>query len=423
MAPLIKVVIQGLPFTFSSPGFPIQDSLSKHQSSRINVDHQPCAQPSSLYSQAQATAQTTTSDSNTLSTISWGSNRVDVFGLTGSNLTHKYWDGFRWGPNTVDLETLGNGLATPPAAVTWGIDRLDIFGLDDHNVIKHQYWDGSAWRPDVYEFENLGGVGDSKSPISVTTWGESRLDVFATGPDGDLLHQYYDGSQWQPDINSLESLGGELITGPSAISWGKGRLDIFAVEHTGKVAHIYYDGTKWSDWETFSDGPLFRNSLFTSSWGENRLDIYGVADDDHLYHKYWDGSRWADWEDLGGALQGTVGATSWLKNRIDIVGYGLDNTYYYKFYDGQSWQPDVLGWYPKRGNFKSSPSVSSWGNNRLDIFGVGAEDDQLTHQTWYGSGWYPGSTTWEVLGGPLALSHSNSRSSKVQSPAESELRK
>lgn len=45
----------------------------------------------------------------------------------------------------------------------------------------------------------------------------------------------------------------------------------------------------------------------------------------------------------------------------------------------------------------------SWVQNadqRLDIFGV-TTDNQLGHQTWYGSGWYPGSNEWEKLGGPL----------------------
>jgi len=63
----------------------------------------------------------------------------------------------------------------------------------------------------------------------------------------------------------------------------------------------------------------------------------------------------------------------------------------------------VKDWYPKGGDFISAPSVVSWvkdADQRLDIFGV-TSDNQLGHQTWYGSGWYPGSNEWEKLGGPL----------------------
>ena len=310
-----------------------------------------------------------------------------------------------------------------PVALTWGLDRMDIFGLDDHNVIKHQYFDGSAWQPKADEFENLGGECNAGYPLSAITWGEGRLDVFCTGPGRDMQHQYFDGSQWQPSAGFLESFGGVFTSGPSAVSWGKGRMDVFAIEYSGYLMHLYWDGQNWSDWEKFDDGPQFHDAPTVTSWGENRLDIFGVAVDGALYHKYWDGSQWSGWEDLGGSFTGTVGVTSWSANRFDIVALGADGSYFYKYYNGESWQPDVLGWYPKGGSFKSSPSIVSWAENRLDIFGVGATDDALTHQTWYGDGWYPGSNTWETLGGPLALSASNAWGMDHRNPASGELRK
>ena len=400
MAPIINILIRLLP---SLSGTPASRTHTTHEPSLVNNAHQHSIIQKANNRHHVPDIHSKASPLSTLSSISWGASRMDVFGLTANNLTHKYWDGSQWGPSVSDLETLGNGLASPPKAITWGANRMDVFGLDDHNVIKHQYWDGTAWRPDAASLENLGGACDPKYPLSASTWGEGRLDVFCTGPEGDLLHQYYDGSQWQPSTGSLESLKGELISGPSVVSWGSGRLDIFAVVDEGYVAHLYWDGSQWVGWETFSGGPQFYDTLTVTSWGENRLDVYGVAIDKSLYHKYWDGSQWSEWENLGGSLQGTVGATSWSADRIDIVGFGTDYTYFYKYYDGSSWQPSVKGWYPKGGSFTSSPSVVSWGVNRLDIFGVGGADEALNHQTWYGSGWYPSSTGWETLGGPLAL--------------------
>lgn len=344
---------------------------------------------------------------NDISTIAWGEHRLDVFALAENNLTHKYWDGYQWGPPGVELETLGNGLATPPVAVTWGADRLDVFGLDDHNVVKHQYWDGAAWQPSTHAFENLGGGCDPAHAIAANTWGVNRLDIFCTGPAGDLLHQYYDGSQWQPEAGSLESLGGSLSSGPSVVSWGEGRLDVFGVHKSGGAAHRYWDGSQWSEWEVFPleiDAVLsFRPTLplQVTTWGENRLDVYGFTDslDALLYHRYWDGYQWSAWGFLGvvPSLDGFA-ATSWEVGRHDIVVKGAGR-FYHKHFNGEAWRPDVLGWDEKSPDsaFLSNPSLVSWGKNRLDIFGV---DDgyELLHQAWVGVSWFPSSTGWETLG-------------------------
>lgn len=420
MAPLVNILIQLLPSLPSTPKLPFHSNPTIHQSG-LNEANQQQQHPISLKHTSHGKAHTMGSGASTISTISWGKNRLDAFGLTGNNLTHKFWDGHQWNPPSSGLETLGNGLATPPVAVTWGVNRLDIFGLDDHNVLKHQYWDGIAWRPDVAKFENLGGTCDPAYPISADTWGYDRLDIFCTGPSGDLLHQYYDGFQWQPSDGSLESLGGSLRSGPTVVSWGKNRLDIFGVDPSGTVSHLYWDGSRWSEWETFPfDMQFTSDALTVTSWGADRLDIYGVALDGVLYHKWWDGYQWNGWESLGGDnLVGGVAAVSWSANRHDIVARGGNSAnYWYKYWDGTAWRPDVLGWYNKgpSHSFTSNPSVVSWGGDRLDIFG--AIHDDLLHQTWTGSAWFPGPTDWETLAGD-----GNANVPKCFGSVETELRK
>lgn len=422
MAPLCNILVQLLSSLPSRPNLPI-DSQSIGNRPSFNEANQQQQQPIPLTPTSDGMGE----EENRVSAVSWSENRLDIFSLTANNLTHKFWDGHQWNPSGKELETLGNGLATPPVAVTWGVDRLDVFGLDDHNVIKHQYWDGSSWRPDVAEFENLGGECDPLHPISASSWGKDRLDIFCTGPEGDLLHQYYDGSQWQPSAGSLESLGGSLLTGPSVVSWGKNRLDIFGVDPAGDVSHLYWDGSQWSEWEALPFTLNFHEPLTVTSWGENRLDVYGVSLVPlALWHKYWDGSQWSAWENLGDEdLLGSVAATSWAPGRHDIVARRAnDSTYLYKYYDGQSWRPDTLGWYNKGPDyhFDSNPSVVSWGNNRLDIFGVNY-DDELLHQAWTAESWYPSNTDWETLGSGLAVVDGNVRVPDGLRPAETELRK
>lgn len=414
MAPLLKIISQLLPNLPTTPTGPIQIKSARNQPTLSEANHQ--QQIIDLKHTCEDNSYALDAADVALFSVSWGKDRVDVFRLEpgGNNLTHKFWDGHQWNPSGTDMETLGNGLATAPIAVTWGVDRLDVFGLDEHNVIKHQYWDGTAWRPRVTEFENLGGSCDPDYAISATTWGENRLDVFCIGFDGDLLHQYYDGSQWQPSAASLESLGGPqalggpLTNGPSVVSWGKNRLDIFSTNQKGEVAHLYWDGSQWSKWELLdtSRHGFHVNPLTATSWGENRLDLFGVtAVENQLWHIYWDGSQWSPWELLDNDYQTFSGAgvASWGPNRLDIVvRRGVEGNYLYKFYDGQSWNPSPVNWYNKGPghHFQGSyvrPSVVSWGENRVDIFGVDYNDD-LVHQAWTGSAWYPSSTDWEILG-------------------------
>jgi hypothetical protein len=339
-----------------------------------------------------------------LSSVSWGFNRMDVFAIgSHGDVQHKYWDGYQWRPSVTDLESLGGEAATSPAAVSWGSDRLDIFNVGKDGNLYHQYWDGKSWQPSFKSWESLGTNLNTSHPLAVTAWGSNRLDVFGIGSDDSgrdaLWHKYWDGSSWHPDGSGLESLGGELVSGPAATSWGKGRLDIFALNKHGDLMHKFWDGSNWIGWERI--GEDFSSTPTVTSWGENRLDVFGIRSDSKLYHKYWDGSQWSDWEDFGGPLHGTVAATSWGPNRIDIVGWGRDDGHYhYKYWDGHQWNPSAEGWSSKAGKFVSSPSVVSWGQDRLDIYGIW-DDNQLAHQTWYGTGWYPEYAEWEKLGGSL----------------------
>ncbi|KAL8916889.1 MAG: hypothetical protein Q9208_008291 [Pyrenodesmia sp. 3 TL-2023] len=434
MAPLLKVLIQFLPALPSTARWSGHKETPSHQPALSRVKS-PQQAISPVHSSHRGPSIRGIRDQ--ISSVSWGENRVDVFHLIENNLTHKYWDGSQWHPPDHDLETLGNGLATPPVAISWGADRLDVFGLDDHNVIKHQYWDGTAWQPHTHELENLGGACDPQYAIAAATWGEDRLDVFCVGLDkGDLLHQYYDGSQWQPTAGSLESLGGHLAGDLSVVSWGKDRLDIFSVNEAGSIVHLYWDGSQWTEWATFKGGPVFESTGITAnSWGKDRLDIFGNSESTvggKLYHIYWDGTQWSDFEsldddDILNFATGRASVTSWAPNRLDVVmTRTIDQTYYYKYWDGigQSWRPSTTEWYSKSTAdyyFTSNPTAVSWGENRLDIFGLG--NDRLLYQAWTGSGWYPDAADWEILGTTLPDPGSEARIVIEAVDEEFELRK
>ena len=402
MAPVLKIIIQLLPTFKITPGVPEHARSAGYQPfTQETYDHviqRPLSPPAPVKSHGHVMD----SVGSQLSVVSWGKNRLDVFGSSSGNLTHKYWDGSQWGPSGDKLETLASWPALDMTATTWGSDRLDIFGINEEGKINHQYYDGTAWQP---EPETLGGYCAGDLALTAVTWGKDRLDIFCTGAEGDLLHQFYDGSQWQPSTSSLESLDGSLISAPSAVSWGPNRLDIFGLSDEGDLHHLYWDGSQWSQWETLGEsGPSFADDKvpFTvTTWGENRLDVYGVDNQQRLAHIYYDGSQWSQWEFLGGEVQGKVAVTSWSANRIDIVAFHDEkDTYRYKYYDGNGWVPGVKAWYEKGTEFRfaNNPAAVSWGANRLDIVGISEGDNLLQHQAWTGYDWYPGSVDWEVLG-------------------------
>ncbi len=345
-----------------------------------------------------------TRSSISLSSVTWGHNRLDVLGscLTHGNVKHKYWDGYQWGPSVAALESLGGFTSSPPAAVSWGKDRFDIFIVGENNGVQHKYWDGTSYKPSEKDWENLGGKISYSYALAATAWAPNRLDIFGIGLDRDeknaLWHKYWDGSSWGPSEADWEHLGGDFISEPAAVSWGPDRIDVFVVDTKRNLLHKFWDGINWNAWEKLGDS--FVSTPTAISWGKNRLDVFGVRSDSQLYHRFWDGSQWSDWEDFGGEFAGAVAATSWAPDRLDVVGLGTDYQYYYKYWDGHQWNPSLDDWYSKNGSFYSAPSLVSWGENRLDIFGIDL-DYQLAHQTWYGSGWYPSSDTWETLGGVL----------------------
>lgn len=420
MAPLLKIFIQWLPTlpgtlrlpSHGEPTVQVQPSFSK-----ANQQQQAIAVMQAGHDKAPHAYEI---EDKQISAISWGQNRLDLFGYNGENLTHKYWDGSHWSPSGLGMEQLGQGLATKPVTVSWGIDRLDVFGLNEHGTILHQYWDGTSWQPGHAEFEELGKGCDPSYEIAASSMVPGQLQIFCRDPeDSQLLHQYYDGQNW----SELVPFGGDVHIGPRVVSWGDNHMAVFFLDHEGEVNQRYWDGSQWSsEWVTFTNPKEYHfDTLTVSSWGENRLDVWAAERTSGLWHLYWDGSHWAEWECLSGSDDAPidhVGVTSWSANHFDIITLGRDDRQYrYKYYDG-SWQPSVSSWYDRPGvRFESIPSLISWGPNRLDVFGMTA-DDELLHQAWTGYDWYPASEKWETLSSKDAAESS----SAGQETTEVELR-
>jgi hypothetical protein len=94
-----------------------------------------------------------------------------------------------WGAGWEDL---GGAITGPLSVVTWGPNRLDIFGVGPGGTVQHYWYDptiaadtnhgwGAGW-------EDLGGA--ITGPLSVVTWGPNRLDIFGVA-QSKLSHLWY----------------------------------------------------------------------------------------------------------------------------------------------------------------------------------------------------------------------------------------
>ncbi|KAL8835897.1 MAG: hypothetical protein Q9170_003124 [Blastenia crenularia] len=318
MAPVIQTTIK---FLAGAAQMSIPDKPSK-----------PCVQTHSNVGKGPSLL------SPTISTISWGFNRMDVYAAdkVSGGVAHKWWDGYQWGPGVADMEIF-EGSSGFPSAVSGNSDKMDIFVPTSDGSLQHKYWDGNTWNPSFTGWENLKGKVDLDYAPATTSWAPGRLDAFFKGTDKGLYLVYYDGSNWGPSGSDNEDLGGKLASGPAAVSWGPNRNDIFVIDSNNSLSHKYWDGNNWSGWQPFDlDQEFTEDTPRAVSWGVNRLDVFLTNTGGTVSHIYWDGYQWSALEDLGGkSLVGTVAVTASL-NRLNLVALGEDSLYYYKFYDGSA---------------------------------------------------------------------------------------
>jgi hypothetical protein len=290
-----------------------------------------------------------------VSVVSWGPNRIDVFmgGGDYKDVWHTAWNGSRWQPWD-DRGHPGSAVDSvwTLSAVSWGPNRLDVFtgGGDGH--LWQLTWNGSSWLPWTDRGSPAGvGVGDFRA----VSWGPNRIDVFATSgwaTSETVWHTAWNGSSWQGwDSRGAPPNGG---TGPVVpVSWGAGRLDLFTFSPSAtNSVHCWHDSWNGSSWETTwddrggqpgatgffvgeGDGPPSPRAV---SWGDNRLDVFVLSDG--VWHTAWNGSNWQPWEDFGGPPggAGAVWVTSWGKERLDIFTQSLGHIWQLTW-NGSTWLP------------------------------------------------------------------------------------
>jgi len=142
----------------------------------------------------------------------WGSSANDIYAVGEFGRVFHY-DGSAWSavPGIPSPQAL-NGI--------WGSRANDIFIVGDFGTILH--FDGSAW--------SLQESGTRQHLFGV--WGISDRDVYAAGFDGTIV--YYDGNAWQVECSGAPQ---DLYTVSGVKTWQKARLDVWAAGQGGVVLH------------------------------------------------------------------------------------------------------------------------------------------------------------------------------------------
>jgi hypothetical protein len=205
------------------------------------------------------------------------------------------------------------GLASAPSACSRAPGRMDVFAVGSSGGLVHSAWDGAGFA----EFESLGGVvlmegraeEPVRGPISACSCGASAMAIAARGAAGDLLVKWWNGAKWTPfaslgfatepdSVYPAVNFSCPIASAPVACGGGSTRLDVFARGPEGDLLHKWWNGEHWSQFESRGfpnsapDGaPIaFTGVSLACLWGQFQLDVFARGADGKLYTATWSGS-------------------------------------------------------------------------------------------------------------------------------------
>lgn len=189
---------------------------------------------------------------------------------TDNAIWTRKWSGSSWGTWT----SLGSSFTSGPDAMSVNgyvlvFARGTDNGLWQKTLNPQGTW--SAW-------ESHGGTLTS-DPSAVRRG--SYIDVFARGSDGRLVHKWFDGGSW----SAWQVHDGVINSSPDASSWGGSRLDVFAAGGgSNNLYQLTWNGSTWGNWASL--GSTVTAPPGAVSWGSGRIDVFTRGTDAVMYHRW-----------------------------------------------------------------------------------------------------------------------------------------
>ena len=202
------------------------------------------------------------------------------------------------------------GLTSAPVACSRMPGTMDVFALGASGVLLHSQWDGKEFAEfESLGPATDGATGlPVLPPISATACGIRSIAVTARGARGDLLVKWWDGAKWsafaslgfgaEPDqIYPAAQVTAPLSGPPVCAGGGSTRLDVFARGQRGDLLHKWWNGKDWTRFESIGcpatpEGALipFTSASIACAWAKFQLDVFARASDGKLYAATWNGS-------------------------------------------------------------------------------------------------------------------------------------
>ncbi|MHB1843918.1 MAG: GH25 family lysozyme [Deltaproteobacteria bacterium] len=234
-----------------------------------------------------------------LATLVWLDGHTEVFALDSSGATyHQFWDvgSSSWS----GWQSLGGVLTSGVGPIMWENGTAEIFGTSPNHGVYHM-WSGSgagftggwsSWQP-------LGTGSMASRPIPVR-WPDGHVEVFATGADGQLYHDWFDmQTGWQAAFQQL-SPGFQIIGEPSVIM-NPGGAEVFARDAQGYVVHLWYTSAGWTNF-TRLGAQRSQSDPFAWIRGDGQAEVFAIDPSGALVRNLRSGSTWGSWSSIGTGL-------------------------------------------------------------------------------------------------------------------------
>jgi hypothetical protein len=203
----------------------------------------------------------------------------NVFAVAGdfagnTYLSLDYWNGAKW--TWQNLGNDGESISPDriPAVINYQVGSVtheNVFVTGENGKLYLDYWNGAKWT-----WVNLGNPPASNAldlgtpaVINYQVGSVTHENVFLTGSDGNLYLDYWNGARWTWE--NLGNRGQSLVSAPAVINYHKvgttvTRENVFATGSDGNLYLDYWNGAtllpKWT-WEPMGNPGVFVDSSLT----------------------------------------------------------------------------------------------------------------------------------------------------------------
>ena len=231
--------------------------------------------------------------------------------LLHGTLRGKEWSGFESiGSPATSFGTVAvpMGLTSAPVACSRSPGTMDVFALGTSADLLHSPWEGEFGEFESLGAASDEASARIFPAISVTSCGVRSIAIAARGARGDLLIKWWDGAKWSPfaslgfgaepdQLYPAAQVPAPLSGPPVCAGGGSTRLDVFARGQRGDLLHRSWNGKDWTRFESVGCPATAQGGLIpltsasvACAWEKFQLDVFARASDGKLYAASWNGA-------------------------------------------------------------------------------------------------------------------------------------